>query len=337
MIGKGILIVVLGISAILSFMMISLNSNANAGTQVTVDFFDATQARLIANSGVEIFLEKMRRNKSLKGNFTDNELMDGEYDIYIYGPDSALTIKCVATFQDVTHTSKVTAKRSGITMPEVNSSIYVSADNLALNLNGNIDIDGNDHLSDGSPGPNPSLPGIAVDDPTDSAFIVDNLKPKISSSIKGLGGSPSVTSISDGTDWMKLTENIIFAADITLPSGTYASGTVLGTTAEPKITYASGDVDFSGSAEGSGILVVNGNLTLSGNFTFKGIIIAYGSSSIVTRTVGNAGIYGATIFVGQSVDLQATGNALLYYSKQAIDNASANLKSSRFEILTWWE
>lgn len=335
--GKGILIVVLGLSVILSFMMISLNSNANAGTQIAVDFFDATQARLIANSGVEIFLEKMRRDKSLKGNFAGNELMDGEYDIYIYGADSALTLKCVATFQDVTHTSMVTARRSGVAMPEVNSSLYVSSDNLSLNLNGNVDIDGNDHLSDGSPGPNPAIPGIAVDDPADSAFIVDNLKPKISKAIKGEGGAPSVRSISDGTDWMELTENIIFAADINLPTGTYASGTVLGTTAEPKITYASGDVNFSGSAEGSGILVVNGNLTLSGNFTFKGIIIAYGSSTIVTKTIGNAGIYGAAIFVGQSVDIQATGNALLYYSKQAISNASANLKSSRFEILSWWE
>ncbi len=335
--GKGILIAVLGLGIILSLMMLSLNKNANAGTQTTVDFFEATQARLISNSGVEIYLEKMRRNKSLTGNFLNNDLMEGQFDIYIYGPDTALTLKSVGTFQNVSHTSIVKAKRSGIAMPPVNSSIYVSSDNLSLNLNGNVDIDGNDHLMTGAAGPNPALPGIAVDDPVDSAFVINDLKPKITSTINGLGGSPSVRAITDGTDWMKLTENIIFGADLTLPTGTYTTGTVLGTTADPKITYISGDVNFSGSAEGAGIMVVNGNLTLSGNFTFKGIIIAYGQSTIKTMTVGNAGIYGAAIFVGQAIEIQATGNARFYYSKQAIDNAEANLKSSRFEIVSWWE
>jgi hypothetical protein len=35
--------------------------------------------------------------------------------------------------------------------------------------------------------------------------------------------------------------------------------------------------------------------------------------------------------------MQATGNAQLYYSSAAINNAKTNLKSSRFTILSWWE
>jgi hypothetical protein len=53
--------------------------------------------------------------------------------------------------------------------------------------------------------------------------------------------------------------------------------------------------------------------------------------------VGNGGIYGSTVIVGSDVDIKSTGTAGFYYSSQAINNANINLKSSRFEILSWWE
>ncbi len=222
-------------------------------------------------------------------------------------------------------------------MPNIDAAFYVSSDNMGLNLNGNVDIDGNDHNTDGSAGPNPSVPGFGVDDPTDSAYVINNIKPKISNAIKGAGGPPSVKTIEDTTDWLALTENIIFASDITLPSGTYSSGTYMGTPSEPKIIHANGDVHFSGTISGDGILVVNGNLTLSGQFTFRGLIIVYGQSSIKTDIVGQGNVFGSTICVGKNVDIKATGNAGLFYSSQAINNAKLNLKSSRFVILSWWE
>ncbi len=336
--GKSALILVLGVSALITVLIMNLNANSTRGLGTTVDFYESTRARLIANSGVEIYLEKLRRNKTLKGNFLDNSLMEGSYDIYIYGPDSLMKIKSIGKFNDKTHTTVVTAKRNPIVIPDVHSSIYVSSDNLNLNLNGNIDINGNDHYMDGTlvSGGSP-LPGIGVDKPADSSYIINDLKPKISKIIQGSGGSPSVHTVDDKTDWKKITEDFIFAADITMPSGTYTTGTVLGTASEPKITYLNGDVHFSGNAYGYGIMVVNGNLEMSGNFTFKGIIIAYGKSTIETKTVGNSGVYGGAIFVGQNIDIQATGNSLFYYSSQAIQNAKNNIKSSRFNILSWWE
>ena len=82
---------------------------------------------------------------------------------------------------------------------------------------------------------------------------------------------------------------------------------------------------------------MDGDLNMSGNFTFNGIIVVYGPSSVETQTTGNAGVYGATIFVGNTVDMKATGNAKFLYSSQAINNAKANLKSTRFKIVSWWE
>lgn len=335
--GKGVLIVALGISILISIIGLNLMRNANQNTDATVEFYKNTQARLISNSGIEVFLEKLRRNKGLSGTFKNNSLLGGKYDISISGPDTALKIRSSSSFQDAIHKSVVLARRTLVVIPDIHSSIYVSSNNLTLNLNGNIDISGYDHTADGTHSVTDPVPGIGVDDPVDSAFIVNNIKGHLTNQITGSGASPSVTTVKDNTDWLTITENFIFAADTVLTTGTYTTGTVLGTFSQPKITYANGDVQFSGDASGSGILVVNGNLTLSGNFIFKGIVIAYGKSTIVTKTVGNSGIFGAAVFVGQSVDIQVTGTSQFYYSSQAIQNAKQNIRSSRFNIVSWWE
>lgn len=335
--GKGILIVILGLSVITSFFILRLHANSREGLRTTVDHYEDTQARLIANSSVEIYLEKLKKDKSLTGSFLDQDLFSGEYDMHISGPDSLLTIRSVGTFGDEQHEVIVKATREPVPVPPVWGALYVSSDNMGLKMNGNLEIDGNDTNPDGSAGPEAPLPGIAVDDPSDSSYIVDNLKPKISGDIEGYGGSPSVYSTTDTIDWNALTQTIIYAADITLGTGTYSSGTIMGTWADPKVTYVNGDVHFSGDASGNGIMVINGNVVMSGDFTYSGIIIVYGQSTIETQIVGNGGVYGATILVGQSVDIHATGNSSFYYSSGAIKNAQFNLKSSRFKIYSWWE
>ncbi len=334
--GKGILIIVLGMSIIISLMIVNLNANNSQGSKATVSYFNQMQARLISNSGVEIYLEKLRRNKAMSGSYLGNNLMNGSYDIYISGPDTALVLKSIGYFSGVSHTTIITARRDPITLPNVNSSLYISSNNLGLNLSGNINIDGNDHNMDGTAGTSPALPGIGVASSADSAYVNDDLKPKISNVINGEGGAPSIHTVPDTTNWQEITQNCIFAADTTVASGTYSSGT-FGTLTNPKITYVNGNVQFSGTANGYGVMIVNGDLSMSGNFTFYGLIIVYGQSQITTKTTGNAGIYGGSIFVGQSINFQATGNAQFFYSSQAINNAKTNLKSSRFKILSWWE
>lgn len=338
MTGKTLIILALGFSIITSFFILKLNANSKEGLNTAVGSYEDTRARLIANSGVEVYLEKLRRNKTLSGNFYENPMMQGTYDISISGPDTALTVLSTARFGESTHQSIVKAMRDPVKFPPVAGALYVASDNLSLQLNGNLEIDGNDRNTNNTPGPNPPLPGIAVDDKADSAFIINYLKPKIAKDIKGFGGIPSVrTAKTTVSSWKEVAENIIFASDITLTSGTYGSGTVLGTPTNPKITYVTGNVHLSGQAVGDGIMVINGNITMSGNFVYRGIILVYGKSTIETQIVGNGGVYGSTILVGDNVSIHATGNSSFYYSSQAIKNGQLNLKSSRFRILSWWE
>jgi hypothetical protein len=334
--GKSMLIIVLGISVIISILIMNLNANVHSGLDETLNFFNNTQARLIANSGIEVYLEKMRRDKTLKGNFNNHNLFSGSYDVWIYGPDDSLTLRCVSTYDNVVHASVATARRRPVQIPSVKSALYLSSANMNLQLNGNMDINGNDHLMNETPGTGDPVPGVGLDTPTDSSYFVNNIKPKISKTITGSGVTPSVYTVEETTDWKSLTEDLIFSADTVLGTGTYSKGSQFGTLTKPKITYCNGNVDFS-DASGYGVMIINGDVNLSGNFAFYGIVILYGQSKIRTQTIGNNSIIGATILVGETISIEALGNSKFYYSTQAIENAQMNLKSSRFEILSWWE
>jgi hypothetical protein len=340
--GKMSLILTMGIAVIIGFFVLRLNSNAKEGLSTTLDMYEYTQARLIANSGVEIYLEKMRRDKSLNsGTFLNNELADGTYDIYITGPDTALNIRSVAHFMNVTHESIVKARRDPVPFPLAPSAIYVSTAAVQnAKLTGNFTVSGFNYDKNGAllnnSGPN-IVPGILVDNDADSVAILAEMKKNTSNQITGLGGTPSVKVHDYNIDWAGVSNDIAFSADQTLGTGTYNGGT-FGTYAKPQITLINGDATFNGNASGSGILVVNGDLTIRGTFDFRGIIIAYKEASIKTELNGTGRVIGSLIISGNSVDMSisnGTFNAL--YSKETLNNAKINLKSSRFQILSWWE
>ena len=57
--GKSSLIVILGLGMIVSYFILKLNANSKENLSTTVNMFEQTEARLIANTGVEIYLEKL--------------------------------------------------------------------------------------------------------------------------------------------------------------------------------------------------------------------------------------------------------------------------------------
>ena len=55
--GKSSLIIVLGMSVIIGFFILMLNANSDENTMTTVNMFEQTHARLIANSALR-FISK---------------------------------------------------------------------------------------------------------------------------------------------------------------------------------------------------------------------------------------------------------------------------------------
>ena len=338
--GKSAIIITFGMSVIITFFILKLNANSKEGLNTTINMFEQTQARLIANSGVEIFLEKLKSDRTMLGkSFNGNSLFGGNYDINITGPDSSVVVTSTATFQNVSHTSIVNAKADRLPIFPAPGAMYVATDSVNnVRINGNITVSGYDHdingvqLALGLP-----LPGIAVDNAQAENTIIGNISG--AATIEGFGGTPSVHTVNNVVDWEQYALDVVSDPDIIINTqsdlGNYAN---LGTIAVPKTTFVNGDIHINSNLEGCGLLVVNGNLRINGNFTYRGIVIAYSDADITTQLNGNGKVYGGMIVAGNRVNLTiANGNFNCLYSKEALQAISALLKTTRFRILSWWE
>jgi hypothetical protein len=345
--GKGILIITMGISVIISFFILKLNANSKEGLTVSVNMFEQNQARLIANSGVEVYLEKLKANKSLLDKeFSNNSLMGGSYDVAIQGPDTLVKVTAVASFQNTTHKTIVYAKADKIPFIPGPGAMYLTASTISsfkkTGIGGSVLIDGNNHdingnlLADGI-----VEPGIAVDGDVQRDEVKDIIAKNAIDQVLGSGGTPSVATISNTIDWddyaLQLVENPDIIIDTQAKIGTMNNW---GTIADPKVTFVNGDIAINNSqtASGCGILVVNGNLSINGNFTYRGLIIAYKETTIEIKLNGNGKIYGGIVVAGQSIVIEvASGNFSALYSLPAMNHIASLLKTNRFKIVSWWE
>ncbi len=337
--GKSSLIIVMGMSVIIAFFILKLNANSKENLSTTMNMFEQTQARLIANSGVEIYLEKLKADLSMRGKtFNGNNLFNGTYNVHISTGDT-VTVTSTATFMGVTHKSVVEAAADKLPFFAAPGAMYIASDAVDdVKINGNITVSGYNHSMDGEKlDDGNDMPGIAVD--YDDAINTIKSSIKGSADIDGLGGTPSVHTVTTEVDWGKYSLDVESNPDIIINSSTDLSKiTNLGTVASPKTTFVNGDIHFNSNLEGCGILVVNGNLKINGNFTYRGLIIAYKDSEITTMLNGNGKVYGAMIVAGTSANLEiSNGNFDLLYSEAALNHVSGNMKARRFKILSWWE
>lgn len=339
--GKSSLIIVLGISALISTMILKLNSNTSESLKATNEMFCKTQSRLISNSGVEIFLEKLKADISLLGRtINNNRLFNGKYDIQISGVDSAVTIKSTADFMGYKHTSIVNARADKLGIIAPNSGFRVATNNISnVRINGNITISGHNHLI-GSTVPIPgsqSIPGIGVNNNSLVSTIISNING--SANIIGLGNKTSVSAVSDSINWFNYANAVVSNPDIIINSSSDLNNAPnLGTSASPKVTFINGDIRLNSNKSGVGILVINGNLEINGNFNFTGLVLAYKNSKIITKINGNGKVWGAIVVASSDVDLNiSNGNFGVYYSSQALALVSGALQTRRFQIVKWWE
>jgi Tfp pilus assembly protein PilX len=73
----------------------------------------------------------------------------------------------------------------------------------------------------------------------------------------------------------------------------------LGTPANPLITYVNGDLNWSGSTNGAGVLIVTGNLNIVGTPTFDGLVLVIGQGTMTVQGGGNGTFFGS-LFVANT-------------------------------------
>lgn len=338
--GKSSIILVLGTSVLVALIVLKLNSNSNESLSATTEMFSKTQARLIANSGIEIFLEKLKADMSMiNKTFNNNSLFNGKYNINIVGPDTLVTLTSTATFMGQQHTSIVRARTYRIGLNALPSGFRVATNIVSgVKINGNITISGHNHQI-GSTTPiagSTSLFGIGVNNTTQRNTILSNLGG--SASIIGLGSSPSVGVVNDSTNWISYAQSLVSNPDIIINNSSDLNKyNNLGSQASPKVTFINGTVRLN-SISGAGILVVNGNLEINGNFEYIGLIVAYQTSKITSKLNGNGKVWGGIVLASNDVDLNiSNGSFSCYYSSAALNLVSSSLQTRRFLIVDWWE
>jgi hypothetical protein len=344
--GKGLIIVVLGMSVIIGFYILKLNSNSKENLSTTVNMFEQTQARLIANSGVEVYLEKLKHDRSMmNSSFPDNSIFGGTYDINISGPDSLVKVISTATFMGVEHTSVVEAAADRVPIIPGPGAMYLSASTIAAlkknAIGGSIEINGNNHDLNGNPIAGPIVPGIAVDGEAQRLAILDMINKNKIENILGAGGTPSVQVVNDTINWAEYAQLLADNPDYLIDDQSKIKSTnTWGTVDHPKVTFVNGDITLSNSqaASGCGILVVNGNLTVNGSFEYKGLLVAFKNTTVQIKLTGNVEIIGSLVAAGNQIDVDvSSGNFRSLYSTDAIALIQSLLVTKRFSILTWWE
>ncbi len=345
--GKGALLVTLGLSLIIAFIVLKFNTNTTQGVEATVNKFDKTQARLIANSGIEIYLEKLKSDMSmLDKSFPNNSLFNGKYDITIQGPDSLVKVTSVANFMGVYHKSIVEARADRIPFHPGKSALYLSSTTVAAlknnAINGSITISGYDHDLNGDTVAGATrVPGIGVDGEAQKTSVINMITNNTIDQVIGLGSDPSVHVVSDTVDWDSYALEVANNPDIIIDSQSKIKKTnSWGDITNPKVTFVNGDIALNNNdtATGCGILVVNGSLSINGNFSFIGLVIAFKEGNINISLTGNGSILGSFVAAGDKINLEVNaGNFDLLYSTQALSLVSTLIQTKRFEILSWWE
>jgi hypothetical protein len=94
-------------------------------------------------------------------------------------------------------------------------------------------------------------------------------------------------------------ENPVLGQSGSLPSACSVSSATLGRSGAPQITYVNGDINFSGTTTGAGVLIVTGTLTYSGNFSFSGLVLVVGQGYLQASGGGKGTFYGS-VFVANT-------------------------------------
>ena len=348
--GKSSLLIVLGVSAIIAFFVLKMNGNARENVSTTVNMFEQTQARLIANTGVEIYLEKLYADLTLINTISSPQsLFNGTYIVNLSGTLPNVRVTSTATFQGINHTSVADALLEPINLPNMPGGIYISANSVVdAKEIGDMEVSGLNHDSSGviKGDGKPAVWAVGVDDETQKQNILNNLlKPEnlegLINPMTGETGYPSVGVDNLGIEWAKIYQYLANSADQTFINN-IPNGTNLGSLTSPLITLINADANQNKSiivngGEGAGILVVNGNVKFAGNFNYKGIILCYKNAEISFESAGTNEVLGGIIIAGKSVGFKLTGTMSVKYSQEVISALKSNLKADGFTILAWYE
>ena len=332
--GRTAAFMILGLALAFAFIGYALNrSNVNSVTNMS-SYFNYSTARNIAHTAVNIALHQLEDGDTTS---FSGGVMAGTYNVTIVFTGDTLDMTSKGQFVDTSYTMVLKLKRYAKPFPDVNAGVSLAVDSVNFSMQGSASIDGRNHdINGGLQSNSNDKAGVSVLDTHDSTTVAQyNSK---------ITGSPKVKVDPNISDPRNYVDEYIANADYSFSAGVYGNNDTWGSATSPVIVVCdagSGQVKFTGTIEGWGILVVKGNLTIAGTFKFHGLVLVYQDSEIddqVSTDVGTPRVIGGIIMTGGAGSkFTVKGNGAFLYSFDAIDKAKNMVKLRAYTILRWYE
>jgi hypothetical protein len=334
--GKMGVLIVLGLVVAFAFIGYTVNRSNVKSVENTSSYYKYTTARNIAHSAVNIALHQLENGYV---NSFSGAVMGGTYQVGIaFAADSAtLDLTSSGRYVDTSYTMVLKLKRYAKPFPNVQAAVGLAVDSVGFEMHGSTVIDGRNHDMNGNLQSDTSnKAGVYVMTSYDSS--------RVAGYSSFITGSPKVKVNPNMSNPLDYVDEYIANADYFYSSGTYGGSGTWGSATSPVIVYAdagTGQVKFTGTIEGWGILVVKGKLTFSGTFKFHGLVLAYQDSELndeITIDTGTPRVIGGIIMTGGSGStFVMKGNGTFAYSKAALDKAQNMNKLLAYSVLKWYE
>ncbi len=350
--GRMVLIIAVGLVSVYGIVAMTFHRSGEQAAESSRTYAATTQARNLANTGVEFAIHRLQEESGWRDGFTDKPLHAGTFSVTVHDNQTApqleanqLLLSSVGYLQEDTATVDVLVE-FGEGLPPIPAAMAVYSDSLNFDVSGtSFTINGDDTNPDGSPGTGNALPGLTVGGNNAYNNVLTNLNSNQEDRITGDGGTGSITQDNLDSEMLESYINDYVAAADTVISTSTLHSTTLGTETSPRITVLDGDIDIS-SVTGHGILVVqNGNsIRITGDFEYHGLIIMQGDNDFQADIYGNTHLYGAMLMGGSddetAFDVDLRGNINVNYSKQVLTGLEMGLApqlQSEFTVIRYYE
>lgn len=369
--GKAILVLVVGVIIITCTIMFNIEAASTRIVKNFSDYYMRQNTQNIAQSGVNLAIAQLRKDRTWRAGFSNLSLLDGVVDVELknamFDGIPAIRVQSVAWTDYGNNHKRRDTSTAYLFLPKKQFPINVKALmtlNAKADVNGTIIIDGRDHdMVTGNLKPGTGVPAVWSTAPN---FQLQSNATKVGGTDAGMDYAPANPAPQQTlklnqpppAGGFPMTPDSVFGGmGFDFPEGTLKAIAQSGiggsqyVTDPGKLRYPLSGVTYvemptnspknewsSADIEGSGIVVVHnsaGNAVLSNaKSTFKGLIIA----DDVMHLHGD--LLGGLIAMRNSLSGNVIGNgsAKILYSYDAIVEAGKFLDNAGApSVIAWWE